>query len=85
VFQILETMRAAKLSVRGTLSYEHFSEGSFPLAIAFKAWLQPIYTAGDATLYVPPLATGLAIVAALLSLRRSRRNPLVCFWLIAEL
>lgn len=81
-FQILETLRAANLSVRGVLSYEQFSDGSFPLSLAFKAWLQPIYPYGDVTLYVTPLTTGLAIVAAGLSLRHSHRNPLVFFWLI---
>jgi hypothetical protein len=81
-FQILETMRAASLSVRGALSYEQFSDGSFPLEYAFKGWMQPIYPYGDVTLYVPPFATGLAIVAIWFSLRQSRRNPLVCFWVI---
>ncbi len=81
-FQILETLRAASLSVRGVLSYEQFSDGSFPLAFAFKGWLQPIYPYGDVTLYVPPLATGLAIAVVWLSLRQSRRNPLIIFWAI---
>src|SRR5215813_8265439 len=84
-FQILETLRAAKSSVRGELSYEQFSEGSFPLSLAFKAWLQPAYPAGDVTLYVPPLATGLAIVAVWISIRRSLRNSLVFFWLIVAI
>src|SRR5215510_10106280 len=81
-FQILETMRASRLSVRGKLSYEHFSHGSITLDAALKAWLQPIYPVIDVTLYVAPLTTGLAIIAVFLSLRRSRRNPLVFFWLI---
>ncbi|MCI0661935.1 MAG: hypothetical protein L0220_12760, partial [Acidobacteria bacterium] len=84
-FQILETLRAASLSVRAVLSYEQFSDGSFPLSLAFKAWLQPIYPYGDVTLYVPPLATGLAIVAVVFSLRQSIRNPLVIFWLIVTI
>ena len=79
-FQILETLRAASLSVRSVLSYEQFSFGHFPLEFVFKAWAQPIYPYGDVTLYVPPLATGLAIAAVCLSLRKSRRNPMVFFW-----
>jgi len=84
-FQILETLRAASLSVRAVLSYDQFSDGSFPFALAFKAWLQPIYPYGDVTLYVPPLATGLAIVAVVLSLRHHIRNPLIIFWLIVTI
>jgi len=79
-FQVLETLRAASLSVRGVLSYEQFSFGYFPLDLAFKAWLQPPYPHGDVTLYVSPLATGLAIAVFCLSLRQWRRNPLVLFW-----
>ncbi len=79
-FQVLETLRAASLSVRGVLSYEQFSFGYFPLDLAFKAWLQPPYPYGDVTLYVSPLATGLAIAVFCLSLRQWRRNPLVLFW-----
>src|SRR5262245_21394238 len=81
-FQILETLRATGSSVRAVLSYEQFSEGSFPLSIALIAWLQPIYEYGDVTLYLAPLTTGLAIVAVIFSLRQSRRDPLVFFWLI---
>jgi hypothetical protein len=81
-FQILETLRAAKSSVRAKLNYGQFVDGSFPPALAFRSWLQPLYSATDVTLYAAPLATGLAIAAVLLLLRRSRRHPLIIFWAI---
>ncbi len=84
-FQVMETLRAAKLSVRGELTYEQFSDGSFSLPMAFKGWLQPAYPFGDVTLYVPALATILALLALVISLGKSRRNPLILFWLIVAI
>jgi SAM-dependent methyltransferase len=81
-FQILEALRAAKQSVRGKLSYEQFTEGSLNFGGAFRGWLQPIYPLIDVTLYVAPLTTVLAIAAVWISLRQSRRNPLIIFWAV---
>lgn len=84
-FQIMETWRAAKMSVRGVLSYELFSEGSLPLSLAFKGWLQQLFPVGDATPFVLPLTTGLAIISIAFSIRQSHRDPLVFFWLIVAI
>lgn len=77
-FQILETLRAQKLSVRAELGYEHFSEGSFPFSFAWKTWLDPFHIHGDVTAYAPPLAVLLALISLVVALRGERR---IYFWL----
>ncbi len=77
-FQILETLRAQKLSVRSELSYEHFSEGSFPFSLAWKSWLDPFHIHGDVTTYAPPLAVLLALISLMVAVRGERR---IYFWL----
>jgi hypothetical protein len=81
-FQILETLRAASLSVRGRLTYETFGEGSFTFALAWRSWLDPIHHLGDVTTYAPLLAVLLAIVAVIYAARNDRHNWRIWFWLV---
>jgi hypothetical protein len=80
-FQILETMRVQGLSIRSTLSYETFSEGSFQPLIALKSLLAPLYYQTDVTTYVVPLALLLALWAVMATVLRPRRDLRVIFWL----
>ena len=84
-FQILETMRAARRSVRGLLSYEIFGEGSFTFSAAWGSLIAPIYHHIDVTAYVVPLAVGLAVVAVVRNLRNPQRDLRVFFWLVLAL
>ncbi|MGA9995727.1 MAG: YfhO family protein [Pyrinomonadaceae bacterium] len=82
-FQILETLRAQRRSIRSTLSYEIFSEGSFTLRMASKSLIAPFYNHGDiVTTYVPPVALLLAVVAVVCAFRDRRRDARIFFWLI---
>ena len=86
-FQVLETMRAVRRSVRGILAYEQFVSASFPPRVALGSLLAPLYTErfADVTTYVSPLALALAAAAAA-ALRRGRaRDPRVPFWLAIAL
>ncbi|MBI1763744.1 MAG: YfhO family protein [Acidobacteria bacterium] len=64
-FQILETMRAQRRSIRSALNYETFSTGSFTASSIWHSFLTPLYYFNfETTAYVPGLA-GVCIVAAL--------------------
>ena len=84
-FQILETMRAARRSVRHALSYETFVEGSFTPRLELLSFVAPFYghEVLDVTAYVASLAVCLAAVGAWAGLRRrdGRRDARVVFWL----
>ena len=80
-FQILETMCAQRLSIRSSLSYEMFSDGSFQPLIAWKSLLAPLYYQTDVTTYIVPLAVPLALWAILHTVLRRRRDFRVFFWL----
>jgi len=84
-FQILETMRAVRRSVRSALSYETFAEGSFTLRQATLSFISPLYNFIDVTTYVSPLAFLLALVAVASAARRHglQRDAAarVYFWL----
>jgi hypothetical protein len=80
-FQILETMRAARRSVRSVLTYEIFTESSYTLLLALKTFLAPLHYIIHATAYVSPLAATLAILAVVFAIRSSRRDVRVFFWL----
>ena len=79
-FQILETMRAARRSVRAALSYETFAEGSFTPGLQLRSFLAPFYAheAMDLTAYVASLTVCLAAAGAWSWRRRDAR---VVFWL----
>lgn len=82
-FQILETARANRLSVRRALSYEAFTEGTASIQRVLTSVINPLHTPiGDVTSYVPPLACLLASVAVLVTWRRRHdRDARVFFWL----
>jgi len=80
-FQIFETYRATQLSIRHELTYEVFTEGSFTLPAMFKSALMPLHYDLEVTTYVAPLALVLAAIAVVVTLRRSRRDRRVFFWL----
>lgn len=85
-FQILESLRAVRRSVRNELSYEIFSEGSFTFAQAYKALFAPLHFYIDVTPYVPPLALLLCVVAVYAWFKESsQRESRVMFWLIVAL
>jgi hypothetical protein len=81
-FQILETMRAQRRSIRSALSYEVFSGGSFTAKQIWKSFALPLYNFNyETTTYVPGLA-GVCVLAALIWLvRHPRRQWRVWFWL----
>jgi hypothetical protein len=82
-FQILETWRLVKLSVRNAYPYEYFTEGSFTLGLAFRSLLEPLTNYWDSSTFAPLLALGLAIVAITSAiLFRPRFRPEVFFWAI---
>jgi hypothetical protein len=76
-FQILETMRAARRSIRASLSYEFFVEASFTPLGAWRSFVAPLYHYIEVTAYVSPLAFALALCAVALALRsRLRRRSM---------
>ncbi|MDT7541207.1 MAG: hypothetical protein QOE33_1111 [Acidobacteriota bacterium] len=82
-FQIMETLRAARRSVRSVISYETFAEGSFPPAQLFESMALPLFSKSDVSAYVAPLALAFALAGAWLALRRNdsrRSDPRPAFW-----
>ncbi len=80
-FQILETARVVRRSVRSTLSYELFTQGSFQPLTLWKSFTTPLFYVIDMTAYVPPLAFALVLVAILThAFVRRERDPRVFFW-----
>jgi Bacterial membrane protein YfhO len=86
-FQILETLRVVRRSIRAQLSYPFFLSGSFTPRLMLKSLFAPLYTDrfADVTTYVPLLVVGLAVVAGVAAFKRQgegvRRDPRVLFWL----
>jgi hypothetical protein len=72
-FQILETMRAARRSIRSNLSYEFFVEGSFTPRAAWASFIAPLYHFIEVTTYISPLACACAVCAVAFNLSRRRR------------
>jgi hypothetical protein len=86
-FQILETMRAARRSIRSTLIYPLFVSGSFSPRVALASLAAPLYTGrfADVGTYVAPLVLLLALAGVLFTLKsatrpEARRDVRVCFW-----
>lgn len=85
-WQILESLRAARRSIRSTLIYPFFVSGSFTPMVALKSLVAPLYTErfADVTTYVAPLTLLLATWACLNVLRRRtnvpKRDPRIAFW-----
>ena len=80
-FQILETLRAARRSVRKTISYETFSEGAFSFSLAWKSLVEPLNHHIDVITYVAPLALILAVIGFVVAVRRIGDDPRPVFWL----
>jgi hypothetical protein len=87
-FQFLETARVVRRSVRSTLSYDLFTQGSFTPALLWKSITTPLFYTFDVHAYVPPLALALTICAVWThaqSRNAVRRDPRVFFWLAVAL
>ena len=82
-FQIMETAAAVRHSVRSTLSYYLFTQGSFTPALLWKSITTPLFYGFDVHASAPPLAFALAAFAVWAHARRRvvRRDPRVFFWL----
>jgi hypothetical protein len=78
-YQIFETMRAARRSVRGVINYDVFSEGSFTLSEALRSVFAPTHHVIEVSTYVAPLALALALAACL---RAWRSDARVVFWAV---
>jgi hypothetical protein len=81
-FQILETMRAARRSIRSTLIYPLFVSGSFSPRVALESLFAPLYTGrfADVGTYVAPLVLLLAATAVLFAFRSKARDARIFFW-----
>jgi hypothetical protein len=85
-FQLLESLRAARRSIRSTISYERFGEGSFTLREALLSIGAPLYHYVDTSAYLSPLALSLAVCAIAFALReRKRADTRLWFWSAAAL
>jgi Bacterial membrane protein YfhO len=84
-YQILETMRAFRQSIRSTLNFHAFISGYFPPSVALKSFIVPLYTPrfADVTTYAAPLVCVLAVVGCFSAWRWRVRDDLlrVGFWL----
>ena len=79
-FQILETLRAQRRSVRSHLPFDLFAFGSYRPVEAVKAFLLPLYYHLEASGYVAPLGFVLAIVAVAAAVKSGERDWRVFFW-----
>lgn len=85
-FQILETLRAQRRSIRSILSYELFTEGAYTFLLAIKSFLFPLHYINHATAWVSPLALVLAVLAIVAAFRGdARREARIFFWMAAAL
>jgi len=75
-FQTFETWQAVSLSIRKSLDYQTFIEGSFDLRSAWKSFIAPRFNMVDVTTYVPLLGVLLIPFA----FTHSRRDVRVWFW-----
>ncbi|MGE0883450.1 MAG: YfhO family protein [Blastocatellales bacterium] len=82
-FQILETMRAQRRSIRSELSYEVFSGGGFTFTQSLKALIAPYYHLNwEATPYIALLSGILAFAAMIAAFRSPTKHPRTFFWLL---
>jgi len=79
-FQILETLRAQRRSIRSHLTFDLFSFGSYSFAGALRAFYLPLYYHLEVSGYVTPLALALAGIAFLAAIRSAERDWRVFFW-----
>jgi Bacterial membrane protein YfhO len=78
-FQILETLVAQRLSIRNSLTFATFTEGSYSPWGLVQSFAAPLHYIVDASAYVVPLALVLAM-AGIFSRRNSERDPRIWFW-----
>jgi len=81
-FQLLESLRAARRSIRSALSYNTFGEGSFTAREAVLSIGAPLYHYVDTSAYIAPIALGCALIAVYAALRGQLRDARVWFWLV---
>ncbi len=80
-FQILETVKAARQSVRGRLGYDFFSAGGFTFGEAMRSFIAPLYHYTEVTTYQAPVFLLLAFAALLLRFYRpANGDPRILFW-----
>ncbi|MFL6211179.1 MAG: hypothetical protein ACJ74W_20185 [Pyrinomonadaceae bacterium] len=85
-FQILETLRATRRSIRSTLSYDFFSAGGFTPPEALRSFIAPLYHYTEVTTYQAPLVACLAVAGLVYAVRvRASRDPRIFFWLAVAL
>ncbi len=85
-FQILETLRAQRRSMRSELSYEIFSGGGFTPIQSLKAFIAPYYHLNwEATPYVALLCVMLAVMAVIAAFRSPTKHRRIFFWLLIAL
>ena len=83
-FQLLESLQAARFSIRSGLSYQGFGEGAFSPREALLSIGAPLYHYVDTSAYVTPLALILSAIALVSGWRRrARHDSRIWFWLIA--
>ena len=79
--QLLESLRAARYSIRSALGYEAFGEGSFTPREALLSIGAPLYHYVDTSAYLAPLALLLAAAAIVFAARGLVRDTRLWFWL----
>jgi hypothetical protein len=80
-FQILETMRAQRRSVRSSLTYEVFSGGAFSPLLTWKSFIAPFHNFLEVSTFIVPLAALCVLCAVGAAIRRPRRDGRLLFWL----
>ncbi len=84
-FQILETLRAARRSIRSSLTYEVFSAGAFTPLTALRSLVAPLYHYIEVSLDLAPLAFALAVYGIVRARRHLGGDARVMFWLAVVL
>src|SRR5262245_26438180 len=79
-FQILDTLRAMRRSVRAIVSVEQLGAGGFTFSEAFQSFVSPLFNHLETTTYQAPLILSLAVAAVVLLWRLKERR--VLFWLV---
>lgn len=83
-FQILETWQAIQYSVRSTISYQIFTQGSYSFSQLFESIVRPLFFGVDMFAFVPPLSLGLAVVSVV-HYFKGKADRRVVFWFVIAL
>ena len=81
-FQIMETLRAQRHSIRSTLTYDIFTSMSFAPGEAVASFVTPLHHIVDTTAYVAPLSCAIAAVGLWFAIRKRTRDLRLMFWLV---